>query len=96
MAEAMTEQELTAKYEGKIKAPKYVMLQKVKTSGGKIIKVGDFIIEDGEFYRVDTITFDPWNKIQFWVYRSDETGKPLDNELLLFTPNEEPPSAHNT
>jgi len=96
MAEVMTEKELLAKYEGKIEAPKYVMLQKVKTSGGAIMGVGDLIHEEGAIYRIDSITFDPWNKIQFWVYRSDETGKPLDNELLLFTPNEEPPSAHNT
>lgn len=96
MAEVMTEKELLAKYEGKIEAPKYVMLQKVKTSGGTIIGIGDLINDEGAIYKVDSITFDPWNKTQFWVYRSDETGKPLDNELLLFTPNEEPPSAHNT
>ena len=88
MAEAMTEQELIAKYEGKIEANTHVKLKAVKTSDGKIINVGDFIIEDGEIYRVDTITFDPWNKIQFWVYRSNAEGRPLDNELLLFRPEE--------
>ena len=48
MAEAMTEQELIAKYEGKIEANTHVKLKAVKTLDGKIINVGDFIIEDGE------------------------------------------------
>jgi predicted GIY-YIG superfamily endonuclease len=118
---ALNEFQLERFYKSKKKPPNYLELNKVKTSRGLEIAVGNLVyivnyeykddgehnldtftvadlmkmterdfhildllkkkgrkeIKDNSPYFVDLITFDPHNKIQLWVYLSDERGNEI-------------------
>jgi len=60
---------------------------KIKAPNGSILNVGDLINYEGDFFRLNSITFER-EKACLWVYPAEESGKLLGNELLLIHPGE--------
>lgn len=74
-----TESELARRYDAKIKSPDFADVDAAVTRTGLKVAVGDVIrIEcmEGLFY-VDSITYEPWNKVEFWCADADENGRPI-------------------
>ena len=85
-----TESELARRYDAKIKSPDFADVDVAVTRTGLIVAVGDVIrIErmEGLFY-VDSITYEPWNKLEFWCADADENGRPIGLTVMKVSSEE--------
>lgn len=86
-----TESELARCYKAMIKPPEdYADLDAVATRTGLVVAVGDIISVDfmeGLFY-VDMITYEPWNKLEFWCAEADENDRPIGWFVMKVLPEE--------
>jgi len=73
-----------------IKSQCFADVDAAVTRTGLIVAVGDVIrIEhmEGLFY-VDSITYEPWNKVEFWCADADENGRPIGLTVMKVSSEE--------